>query len=537
MIDGILRPPMARMSLLLRQPTARPRRVLGREGHQKVFQRFDNSETVEWAVSSFRTNHGVPASQDRKWPYKPRLLRVDDYSAVPNGLFSIPRIFRRRRGSKLGMLVFVDTLGRAMTIDAPLGMDRDAAATEPVRREWPKGLLTRIPYWVYQDEEIHAAEQRLIYEGPVWNYLCLEAEIARPGDYRVVSLGSMPVVVARDFDDEIYAFENRCAHRGALIALDQGGHARDFTCVYHAWNYDLKGNLKAVAFEEGVSGKGGMGKGFCRSDHGPRKLRITHFAGLVFGSLSDDVPPIGEYLGDEIAARIKRVLCKPVVVTGRFSQILPHNWKLYFENVKDTYHASLLHAFFTTFRINRLTQRGGLAVSPNGGNHVSFSYMDERAAGDEYSALGLRADKEDFALRDSSLLTSVNEFNDHGSAQILTVFPGFVLQQIQNALAIRHLVPQGISRCALNWTYFGFADDTPELRTLRYKHDNLAGPAGYVSMEDGCVGGFVRRGITAAVGERAIVEMGGSGTAGEGTRATEAAVRGFWKCYRDHLGI
>lgn len=67
------------------------------------------------------------------------------------------------------MLVFVDTLGRAMTIDAPLGMDRDAAATEPVRREWPKGLLTRIPYWVYQDEEIHAAEQRLIYEGPVWN--------------------------------------------------------------------------------------------------------------------------------------------------------------------------------------------------------------------------------------------------------------------------------------------------------------------------------------------------------------------------------
>ena len=243
-------------------------------------------------------------------------------------------------------------------------------------------------------------------EGPVWNYLCLEAEIAKAGDYRVVPVGSMPVVVARDFDEEVYAFENRCAHRGALIVLDKGGHARDFTCVYHAWNYDLKGNLKAVAFEEGVAGKGGMDKGFCRSDHGPRKLRIALFAGLVFGSLSDDVPPIEEYLGAEVAARIRRVLHKPVVVTGRFSQILPHNWKLYFENVKDTYHASLLHAFFTTFRINRLTQRGGLAVSPNGGNHVSFSYMDERAAGEEYSALGLRADKEDFALRDSSLLTT-----------------------------------------------------------------------------------------------------------------------------------
>ena len=105
----------------------------------------------------------------------------------------------------------------------------------------------------------------------------------KPGDYRVTFVGSMPVIVARDFDDEIYAFENRCAHRGALIALDHGGHARDFTCVYHAWNYDLKGNLKAVAFEDGVNGKGGMAKTFCRADHGPRKLRIANFCGLVFG--------------------------------------------------------------------------------------------------------------------------------------------------------------------------------------------------------------------------------------------------------------
>ena len=83
-----------------------------------------------------------------------------------------------------------------------------------------------------------------------------------------------------------------------------------------------------------------MAKTFCRSDHGPRKLRIATFCGLVFGSLSDDVPPIEEYLGEEVAAKIKRVLHKPVVVTGRFTQMLPNNWKLYFENVKDTYHAS-----------------------------------------------------------------------------------------------------------------------------------------------------------------------------------------------------
>ena len=130
--------------------------------------------------------------------------------------------------------------------------------------EWPEGALTRIPFWIYQSPEVYAREQQRVFEGPVWNYLCLEAEVSKPGDYRVTFMGSMPVIVARDFDDEIYAFENRCAHRGALIALDSGGHARDFTCVYHAWNYDLKGNLKAVAFEDGVSGKGEIGRASCR---------------------------------------------------------------------------------------------------------------------------------------------------------------------------------------------------------------------------------------------------------------------------------
>ena len=89
---------------------------------------------------------------------------------------------------------------------------------------------------------------------------------------------------------------------------------------------------------------------------GPRKLRTTTFCGLVFGTLSEATPPIEAFLGEAISARIRRVLHKPVEVIGRFTQPLPNNWKLYVENVKDTYHASLLHLFFTTFRITRLSR-------------------------------------------------------------------------------------------------------------------------------------------------------------------------------------
>ena len=67
------------------------------------------------------------------------------------------------------------------------------------------------------------------------------------------------------------------------------------------------------------------------------------------------------------------------------------------------------------------------------------------------------------------------------------------------------------------------------MRTRRLRQLNLGGPAGFVSMEDGCVGGFVERGIAAAPEETLRSwRWAARGTESQDTRATEAAVRGFW---------
>ncbi|HEX3549835.1 MAG TPA: aromatic ring-hydroxylating dioxygenase subunit alpha [Candidatus Elarobacter sp.] len=406
-------------------------------------------------------------------------------------------------------------------------------------RAWPSEGLTRVPYWVFEAPDVFAAEQSRLFEGPVWSYLCLEADIAAAGDFRTTFAGRMPVIVVRDRDGNVNAFENRCAHRGALIALDDRGNAKSFSCVYHAWSYDLKGNLKGVAFKNGVRGEGGMPASFCMEDHGPRKLRVETVAGLVFGTLSEAAPPLRAYLGDEIVARIERVFRgRTPVVLGRFTQSLPNNWKLYVENVKDSYHASILHTFFTTFELNRLSMRGGIIIDESGGHHVSFSAIDRGASNDaEYKAEKLRSEKESYRLADPTLLEGFDEFPDGVTLQILSVFPGFVLQQIQNAIAVRQVLPRGIERTDLHWTYLGFAEDTPEQRLIRAKQSNLVGPAGYVSMEDGCVGGFVQRGIASADGECAVLEMGGSSVSSQESRTTEASVRGFWKAYRAVMGL
>lgn len=410
----------------------------------------------------------------------------------------------------------------------------DQPAGHFARDAWPVGL-TRVPYWVYRDPEVARDEQARLFEGPTWNYLCLEIDVPEAGDYRTTMMGAMPVVVARAEDGEIVAFENRCAHRGALICLDDGGKAKDFQCVYHAWRYDLRGNLKSVAFRHGVNGRGGMPGDFDMAAHGPRKLRTATLCGLVFGTLERDAPDIERYIGPEVLARLRRVLHKKVEVIGRFTQQLPCNWKLYMENVRDTYHASLLHTFFTTFRITRLSQGGGVMVSDNGVAHASTTLAAAKGQDDSYA--GMRADNQGFQLRDPSFLQSVDEFGDNINIQILSIFPGFILQQIHNALAVRQIVPRGVDSMDLHWTYLGFADDAPALRAMRLKQGNLAGPAGYVSMEDGAVGGFVQRGIAAAGNEGSVVEMGGAGAETSETRATEASVRGFWKAWRAQMGL
>ena len=216
-------------------------------------------------------------------------------------------------------------------------------------------------YWVYQDGTITTLSYDRIFEGPAWNYVCLESDIEHPGEFRTTFVGEMPVIVVRGDQGEIHAFENRCAHRGALIALEDAGTVKRFQCIYHAWSYNLRGDLVGIAFEKGSYGRGGMPPGFCKEEHAPRKLDHDTER-LVFATLSgthrrSSVPR-------EQAGPVRRVLRQTDVCARPLRAVLPKNWSSIARTSRTRYHASLLHAFFGTFRITRLTQGGGVAREP-----------------------------------------------------------------------------------------------------------------------------------------------------------------------------
>ena len=410
---------------------------------------------------------------------------------------------------------------------------QDVGFERPV--SWPSNGISEVPFRLYTDPEQYRLEQERIFKGPTWNYLCLAAEIPEAGDWVATTIGEVAIIVARAANGAVNAFVNRCAHRGNLLCLTRKGHGKEITCIYHGWSYDLEGKLTGVAFERGVKRQGGMPPEFHKDDHHLQRLRVAELSGLIFGSFDEDVPDLETYLGPVVAGGIRRVMNRKQRVIGRSTQVLPNNWKLYFENTKDTYHASILHAFLTTFRINRLSQAGGINIDESGGNHFSFAKLDYAAEDAEYKAAALRSDT-GLTLADNSLIESVDEYGDSISVQILTVFPNLVVQQIRNTIAVRVIRPRGVERTELEWVHLGFEGDDETMTERRLRQGNLVGPAGYISLEDGCVGGFVQRALQYNDDDSGVVMMGGHEAQSQAFRASEAAIRGFWKKYRALTG-
>ncbi|PZP25859.1 aromatic ring-hydroxylating oxygenase subunit alpha [Pseudomonas kuykendallii] len=411
----------------------------------------------------------------------------------------------------------------------------------PLPVTWPEEGVRRIPYAVYSEPEVFEYEQKAIFRGPIWHFLGLEVQIPEAGCYVTAQVGETPVIVVRNDEGEVQAMVNRCSHKGTPLVYTPQGKTKRFMCIYHNWCFNLNGKMTAAAFERGVRGKGGMADTFKKEDNGLQRLRVHVQNGLIFGTFSDETPPFEEYVGPELIANMQRVCGKPLRVLGTYSQKLPSNWKLYIENVKDPYHASILHAFNGVMKQDRLTMEGGITMGTNGWSHISWSKMKFETGGEVYEEAEMRSAEISaygFGLRDKSMTDVWDDFGDSVSMTIHTVFPNFVLQQLRNCLAVRTIVPVGTHESELRWIAFGYQDDDERKLNGRLKQSNMMGPAGLIAMEDGMIGGLVQQGIAGSLDKAAVIEMGGHGIEPiPGSRVSEGSVRGFWTGYRALMGL
>jgi phenylpropionate dioxygenase-like ring-hydroxylating dioxygenase large terminal subunit len=412
-------------------------------------------------------------------------------------------------------------------------------AIPAVKRAWPNDDLSEIPDWVYTDQGVYDLEVDRIFHGRTWNYVALEAEVPEPGNFIRSNVGPTPVVVARADDGSINVFENRCSHRAAEFCRELRGQTKEFVCPYHQWSYDLKGNLAGIPFRRGVNGKGGMPSDFKSADHGPRKLKVTTHRGVVFASYAEDVEALADYFGPEILKEFEATFdgrkLKPL---GHYRHSLPGNWKLYHENLRDPYHATLLHTFLVTFGLLSPGNRSLMLMDERGRHGYMASSKSDAKNMSSDTKKEMRAYKEGMTLKESRFMDFIEEFDSPWSVIMATIWPNLIIQREMNTLGIRHIVPTGPHEFIMKWTMFGFEDDDEEMTRHRLRQGNLMGPAGFLGLEDNEAIKFVQDGMQRVPNGKHLVKLDPANPAGTSeTVISESAIRAMYKYWRKEMNI
>lgn len=169
----------------------------------------------------------------------------------------------------------------------------------------------------------------------VWQLACMVDHIAAPGDYFEYRCGPYAVLIVRDDDGEIRAFQNVCRHRGNSLCTGSGSGLHELKCGYHGWTWDLTGTLKRVPNRKGFGA-------LRMSDFPLIPARVESWAGLVFVNLDTGAMPLIEYLEalpDDIAwCRLEDFRCYATLTVE-----VDANWKTIADGYSETYHIQTLH--------------------------------------------------------------------------------------------------------------------------------------------------------------------------------------------------
>jgi phenylpropionate dioxygenase-like ring-hydroxylating dioxygenase large terminal subunit len=165
-----------------------------------------------------------------------------------------------------------------------------------------------------------------------WVLVGHQSQISEVGEFFLSRIAGESVIVVRSDEQTINALINVCRHRGSRVCLQQQGRASRFVCPYHAWTYDLDGNLQ---------GAPRVMETLDTSKYPLKRARLENFQGMLFINFDPDADfaPIADELGDALApydlanARIAH----------RQSYEIEANWKLAVENFCECYHCLPAH--------------------------------------------------------------------------------------------------------------------------------------------------------------------------------------------------
>ncbi len=261
-----------------------------------------------------------------------------------------------------------------------------------------------------------------------WQYVGHESQLPKAGDFLVDEILGRPVLVVRNQRGELLCFSNVCRHRGGPLAT-QSGTSRTLRCAYHAWTYNLDGQLIGAPKFEGVLS---FDKHSCTL---PR-YRMESYEGFLFVNFSADAPALADHL-QGIRERISPINLAEMRFHKRVVYSVAANWKVYIDNYMEGYHILPVHpglakildvsGYTTTLEGNKVLQYGPLA-SEN------------------------------------------NPYHTGGAAYYYQVFPNLMLNILPGRVQVNSILPVDADHCLTIFDFY-FTEMDAEALTIRVRDD------------------------------------------------------------------
>ena len=206
----------------------------------------------------------------------------------------------------------------------------------------PKNLNTifGLPAESYTDYDFWKKECNTVLSDD-WLFVGLVHELKNSGDVIPLSIAGKPIFLVKDIENKISVFHNICSHRCLKLVDEKKNVGKIIKCPYHAWSYNLNGELKAAPHIGGTNHH--KPDGFNFSDHGLKSIRTHIWHDWIFINFNGKAKKFNEYAKPLIRRFNNIDLTKlKYVATLDFGKINT-NWKFLIENFIEPYHVQFVH--------------------------------------------------------------------------------------------------------------------------------------------------------------------------------------------------
>lgn len=202
--------------------------------------------------------------------------------------------------------------------------------------DWKVHKPDLIPTERYFRPEFQKLEDAHLWKR-AWQMACRLEEIPNANDFVEYTILGASVIIVRQADGLVKAFENACRHRGVKLCLDRGTARGGIGCPFHGWHWNVDGTSRSV-FQPALFNPDVLHP----EDINLIPIRSEIWGGCVFITFDKDAPDLRATLGAFGPVHEVRQI-EDLRTRWWISVRIPANWKLVVEAFLESYHVLRTH--------------------------------------------------------------------------------------------------------------------------------------------------------------------------------------------------